>query len=107
MALPELRFTNLVCKLSMLSHLPSLETGRIGELNGFSRKRGPVFVYSQPQSCGHPTIALTRCPQSVTAIRPRQPALSVRTRGVRASTVTHQVALGRAKNAAQTLALSL
>ena len=76
------------------------------ELNGRSRKRAPVFVYSH--AAGPPTasLALTRCPQSVTTIPPSSAALSVRSRYIRGSTATYRVGIGGLRGASQTLALS-
>jgi hypothetical protein len=59
-----------------------------GEIDGLSRKRGPVYVngHAAPRACG--VVAVTRCPQRVTAISPRRVALSVRSRDVRGPIVS-------------------
>lgn len=76
------------------------------ELDGFSRKRGPVLLYSHPAPRPRPAAALSRDGQRVTTLGPRPPALSVRTRGVRGPIATCRVAIAGPKPASQTLALS-
>ena len=78
-----------------------------GELDGLSRKRRPVFVYTPAPSGPRAAVALTRDPASLTAILPPPPALSVRIRGVRGASGTGGVALGAPEKASQTLALSV
>jgi hypothetical protein len=77
-----------------------------GEITGLARKRGPVFVYASDPEQTRRGIAISRCPQRVTAIHRQLPALSVRRRIAEDSTATCPVALGGPPEKLQTLALS-
>ena len=77
-----------------------------GEIDGLSRKRGCVFVNGGAESRPRRMVALTRCPQRVTAVPSPRGALSVRSRDVRGAIVTRQVALEPRMKASRTLALS-
>lgn len=78
----------------------------LGEIEGFSRKRGPVFVYTRAEARPFRMVVPTRCPQRFTAIPPRRAALSIRSREVWGPIETRRVALDPRMKAPRTLALS-